>query len=77
MRSVRADLERVQREAQVVDRRGGRREVVDEVDGLFDEVGLDDVEVEVDEVLAADVLDVGQRAGLQVVDTHHAVAAPQ
>jgi hypothetical protein len=72
---VGADLERVQREAQIVNRRGGRGQVVDEVDRLVDEVRLDDVEVLVHEVLGADVLDVGQRAGLEVVDADHAVAA--
>jgi hypothetical protein len=45
--AVGADLQRVQRQAQVVDRRRGRREVVDEVDRLVvDEVGLDDVELQ-------------------------------
>ena len=34
--AVGADLERVQGQPQVVDRRGGRGEVVDEVDGLVD-----------------------------------------
>ena len=36
VRAVRADLERVQRQAQVVDRARERREVVDEVDRLVD-----------------------------------------
>ena len=49
VRAVRADLERGQRQAQVVDRRGRRGQVVDEVDRLVDEVRLDDVEVPVDE----------------------------
>ena len=40
VRAVGADLQRVQRQAQVVDRRGGRREVVDEVDRPLDEVRL-------------------------------------
>ena len=73
MGPVRADLERVQGKAQVVDRRGGRGEVVDEVDRLVDEVGLDDVDIEVDEIVGADVLDVGQRARLVVVDADHSV----
>ena len=76
MGAVGADLQRVQRQAQVVDRRGGRGEVVDEVDGLVDEVRLDDVHADVHEqVGVADVLDVGQRAGLEVVHADHAVAA--
>ena len=73
--AVGADLQRVQRQAQVVDRRGRRGQVVDEVDRLIDEVRLDDVDVEVDERVGADVLDVGQRAGLEVVDADHAMAA--
>ena len=69
-----ADLERVQRKAQVVDGRSGRGEVVDVVDGLLDEVRVDDVDVEVDEALAvADVLDVGERPGLEVVGADDAV----
>ena len=75
MGAVGTDLQRVQRQPQVVDRRGRRGEVVDEVDRLIDEVRLDDVEVHMDEVVAADVLDVGERAGLQVVDADHAMAA--
>jgi hypothetical protein len=49
--------------------------VVDEVDRLLDEVRLDDVDVEVDELGPADVLDVLQRARLEVVDADHALAA--
>ena len=74
--AVGADLQRVQRQAQVVDRRGRRGEVVDEVDRLVDEVRLDDVDVHVHEALGvADVLDVRERARLEVVDADHAVAA--
>jgi hypothetical protein len=36
VRSLRADLERVQRHAQVIDRACERREVIDEVDSLVD-----------------------------------------
>ena len=43
VRAVGADLERVQRQPQVVDRRRRRGEVVDEVDRLVDEERLDDV----------------------------------
>ena len=50
--------------------------MVDEVDRLLDEVRLDDVDVQELEALGvADVLDVGQRPGLEVVDADHAVAA--
>jgi hypothetical protein len=76
MRPVAADLQRVQRQAQIVDRRGRRGEVVDEVEGLIHVVGVDDVEVEVDEALAvADVLDVRQRPRLQVVHADDPVSA--
>ena len=70
-----ADLERVEREAEVVDRRGGRRQVVDEVDRLIDEVGVDDVEIQVNEFVGPDVLDVRECAGLEVVDADHSVPA--
>ena len=75
--AVGADLERVQRQPQVVDRRGGRGEVVDEVDRLVDEERLDDVLVQVHELGRADVLDVGEGAGLEVVDADHPMTAPQ
>ena len=58
--AVGADLQRVQRKPQVIDRRGGRGEVVDEIDRLVDVVRLDDVHALVTEVVGADVLDVGQ-----------------
>ena len=73
--SVGADLQRVQRQPQIVDRRRGRGEVVDEVDGLIDEIRLDDVDVQVDERVAANVGDVRERSRLEVVDADHAVAA--
>src|SRR3954447_29900 len=73
--AVRADLERVQGQPQVVDRARRRGEVVDEVNRLLDEEGLRDVLVQEDEVLTAEVLDVRERPGLEVVDTDHAVAA--
>ncbi len=75
--AVGAHLQRVERKTQVVDRRGRRGEVVDEVDRLIDEVGLDDVQVQVDEIRRADVLDVGQRAGLEVVYADDTVAPPE
>ena len=50
----------------------------DLVDGLVDEVGLDDVHAHVHEAVGvADVLDVGQGSGLEVVDADHAVAPRQ
>ncbi len=67
----------MQRDPQVIDRRRRRSEVVDEVDRLLDEVGLDDVEVQVDEVIAAQVGDVVERSGLQVVHADDPVALCQ
>ena len=74
MRPVRADLERVQREPQVVDRARRAREVVDEVDRPCDLEVLDHVVVEELEPLVPDVLDVCERARVQVVDAEDAVA---
>src|SRR4051812_40796258 len=71
---VGADLERVERQPRVVDRAGRRCEVVDEVDGLLDIDRLDDVLVREDEVLVADVVDVLERPGVQVVDADHPVS---
>jgi hypothetical protein len=64
----------VQRLAQIVDRAGERREVEYVVDGTFDLDVLDDVVVDEQEVVAADVLEVLERARLEVVDAEHAVA---
>jgi hypothetical protein len=66
---VRADLQRVERLPQVVDRARERGQVVDDVDRLVDLEVLDHVVVAEDEVLVADVLDVPQRARQEVVDT--------
>src|SRR2546423_6409930 len=74
---VRADLERVQRHAQVVDRARERGQVEDDVDRLADLDVLDDVVVEEDEVAVPDVLEVRERARLEVVDADDAGAAPQ
>ena len=72
--AVGADLQRVERQPRVVDRAGRRGHVEDEVDRLVDLVVLGDVEHQELEVGAADVLDVGQRPGLEVVDADHAIA---
>src|SRR5207247_5229295 len=78
VRTVRADLERVQREPQVVDRARGAGEMEDEVDGLLDEERLGQILVDEDEVGAVlDVLDVLQRARVEVVDADHAMALGQ
>src|ERR1700677_1958307 len=76
--AVGAHLQRVQRQAQVVDRRCWRGEVVDEVDRLLHEVRLYEEDTDVHEALGvANVLDVGERAGLEVVHADHAVPARQ
>ncbi len=75
VRAVRADLERVQRHAQVVDRARERREVVDEVDGLGDLDVLCDVVIEEGKRVAPQVLDVRERARDEVVDADDPVAA--
>jgi hypothetical protein len=49
--------------------------VEDDVDGLVDPDVLDDVVVEEDEVAGADVLEVRERARIEVVDADHAVVA--
>ena len=81
VRAVRADLERLQRQPQVVDRARRAREVVDEVDRLVDLDVLRQVVREEDEGVAAQMLDVGERARLEVVDADDAVvlrpAAPR
>jgi hypothetical protein len=51
--------------------------VVDEVDVLVHEERVDDVRVQVREIGRADVLDVLQRAGLEVVDADHTVPASE
>ena len=74
MGALRADLQRLQRQAQVVDRAGGAREVVDEVDRLVDPDPVDDVLVHEREAIVPEVLDVLERARLEVVDADHPVA---
>ena len=66
--SVRADLQRRQRQPQVVDRARGAREVIDEIDGLRDLEMRSDVVIDEHEAVAPEVLDVLERAGLEVVD---------
>ena len=77
MGPVRAHLQRVQRQPQVVDRRRRRGEVVDEVDRLVHEERLDDVVVHVRELGHADVFDVGEGPRLEVVDADHPMAASE
>jgi hypothetical protein len=75
VRSVRARLQRVQRHPHVVDGARERGEMEDEVDRLLDGEVLDHVVVHVAERVVAEMLDVRERGGLQVVEADHAVAA--
>ena len=75
VRPVRADLQRLQRQPQVVDRAGRAREVVDEVDRLLDPDRLRQVVRDERELVRAHVLDVRERARLEVVDADHPVTA--
>ena len=78
VRPIGADLERVQRQAQVVDRAGRAREVEDEVDALIDEEGRGDVVVDEEELVAVvQMFDVLQRPRVEVVDADDAVALLQ
>src|SRR2546430_14555290 len=74
MRPVRADLQRVERLAQVVDRACERGEVVDEIDGPVDLDRVDDVVIEEDEIVVAQMLQIFERAGLEVVHADDAEA---
>ncbi len=74
VRPVGADLQRLQRQPQVVDRARRAREVVDEVDRLVDPDLVRQVARDEDELVAAVVLDVRERARLEVVDTDDAMA---
>jgi hypothetical protein len=77
MSPVRPDLEGVQREARVVDRTRRRCEVVDEVDFVVQEHRLGEVRHQEREGGIADVLDVLERAGVEVVEADHPVALGQ
>ena len=71
VRAVRADLQRVQRQAQVVDRAGRRGEVEDEVHGLGKLDVRGHVVVHERERVIADVLDVREGSGVEVIDADH------
>ena len=74
MRAVGAHLERVQRQPQVVDGAGRAGEVEDEVDRLVDVDVLAHVDGAELEAVVAQVLDVLERARVQVVEADHPVA---
>ena len=75
VRPVRAGLQRVERQAQVVDRARERREVVHEVDRLVGHDRLDHVVVQERERVVAQVVDVLERRDDEVVDADHPLAA--
>jgi hypothetical protein len=67
----------VQRLPQVVDRARERREVEDDVDGLVEIDVLDEVVVDEGEGVVTDVLEVLERARLEVVETENAITLPE
>ena len=75
MRPVRAGLQRVERQAQVVDGARERGEVVDDVHRLVAHDRLDHVVVDELERVVAQVVDVLERRHHEVVEADHAVAA--
>ncbi len=77
VRAVGARLQRVEREAQVVDRARERGEVVDEVERLVDDDRLADIVVEEDECVVAEMCDVRERARLEVVEADDTMPLPE
>ena len=77
MRPVRPGLQRMEREAEIVDRARQRSEVVDEVDRLPGHDRLDDVVVHEGERVVAQVVDVLEGRDDEVVDADDAVSALQ
>ena len=74
MGSVGANLQRRQRQPQVVDRARRAGQVIDDVDRLVDREMIRDVVIHEDEIVAAQVLDVLKRPGLQVVEANDSVS---
>ncbi len=72
MSSVRPDPERVQGQSRIVDRAGRAGQVEDEIDVLVELDVVGHVVIEEDEAVVADVLDVLQVAGVEVVDADDA-----
>ena len=75
MRAERADLQRRNRQLEVVDRAGRAGPVQHEVDRAVDVDVVGDVVLDELEVAVAQVRDVGEVAGQQVVDADDRVAA--
>ena len=73
--AVGADLERVQRQPQIVDRACRAGEVEHAVDRLGDGQMLHEIVLDEHEALVPQVLDVRQRPRFEVVDAEHAVTA--
>ncbi len=74
---MRPDLQRLQRQAQVIDRARRRREVVHEIQRLIDVVRLDDVDLTKLELRLTQMIDIAQRTRLQVVHANHPVPATE
>ena len=77
MGAVRADLQGLQRQPQIVDRARRARQVIDEIHRLLDPDRLGQIVRDERELVLPHVLDVRQRARLQVVDTDHPVTPLQ
>ena len=78
VRAERADLERLDREVEVIDRAGRRREVQNVVHRAGDLQRLRHVvPEECEPVVGSQVLDIGRRAGDEVIDADDLVAARQ
>ena len=77
MRPVRADLQGLQRQPQIVDRARRARQVIDEIDPLLDPDRLRQIMRDERELVLPHVLDVRQRARLQIVDTDDPVTPLQ
>ncbi len=75
VRAVRADLEGLQGEPQIVDRARRAGEVVDEIERLVDLDVVREVVRQEDERVPTQVLDVGERPGLEIVDADDAMVA--
>jgi hypothetical protein len=64
----------MERQPEIVDRAGGARKMEDEVDRLVNLDVLDQVVIEKEESLVTDVLDVLERARVEVVDAKDAMS---
>jgi hypothetical protein len=75
MRAVSAHFQGVQRQSQVVDWACRRSEVVNEIDFPVDVKGLGYVDIQIDEISIANMRDVFERSGLEIVDADNSIPA--